>query len=224
MTELRDKLTELCDEVKAEGILFCFDMQSLSSSLAYLESEGRLYNALFNRRMILTTDLISTNFWQRQVVHMTTHKGFRQRFYAQSDFWFYKKNEVSRLEPSVVHSYLLPIPATKVACRFMLLYDTREKWLESNMADIESRLYLWMANLNIGDYNNLNVFLDYKIISKVSHMVLQCLAAGQSRNKIAKEMRLTLRGVDYHVSLLKQSLRAKNTANLIFSASLLRLI
>ncbi|WP_143026592.1 helix-turn-helix transcriptional regulator [Ferrimonas sediminum] len=70
----------------------------------------------------------------------------------------------------------------------------------------------------------MNPICDYQHVKQNSLRVLECLAKGMNRDEIADELYLTVRGVDYHIELLKSSLVANNIANLIYKACALNLL
>lgn len=96
------------------------------------------------------------------------------------------------------------------------LFDTKD---EAYKALLEFQLSISL-NFSV----DLNPLLGYKIVSPVSIYMLGLLSNGLDRKEVSSKMRLTTRGVDYHLTILKQSLGAKNLAHLIRLATNYRLV
>ncbi|WP_417585864.1 helix-turn-helix transcriptional regulator [Nitrincola sp.] len=71
---------------------------------------------------------------------------------------------------------------------------------------------------------HINPLHDYQHVKQSSLRVLECLASGMNREEIAEKLHLTVRGVDYHIDLLKSSLISNNIANLVYKACTLKLL
>ena len=108
----------------------------------------------------------------------------------------------------------------------MLLLETKEQLdeLMERLDSVEKHLTELQMNIVIHYGDKINPLVDYNIVTPVSAMVLSYLASGEDREDVSLKLKLTMRGVDYHISQLKQVLGAKNIAQLIYQAGLCRLI
>ncbi|QIZ77274.1 helix-turn-helix transcriptional regulator [Ferrimonas lipolytica] len=72
--------------------------------------------------------------------------------------------------------------------------------------------------------SSINPVIDYQYIKANSLRVLESLAKGLSRKEAAEKLYLTVRGIDYHIELMKTALAAPNIPNAIYKACALSLI
>lgn len=88
-----------------------------------------------------------------------------------------------------------------------------------NCSNELSRLKQQLSDLHHVLYNEnrgfLNPFLDYGIVSPKDILLLSHLANGTNRNDIAEICSLTMRGIDYRITRMKDKFEAKNIAHLI---------
>ena len=61
----------------------------------------------------------------------------------------------------------------------------------------------------------LNPFLDHGVVSAKDMLLLSHIANGTNRNEVAQICSLTMRGIDYRITRMKDKFAAKNIAHLI---------
>ncbi|SDI31538.1 regulatory protein, luxR family [Ferrimonas sediminum] len=229
-SKLRQELIRLRDELSLSDIVYCLDIDNLDNCFKYFAAEHKVLNALYKRRGLYSCDDSGTRLWERQIRHLQQRPAFLQEYFSNRSSWHRPQlnprcREAQRL--FAIQSLLVPCRgASGLAGRFILMAESRQQWqtLEDDPQALLQRLQAWQYQYAQPTAAQVNPLVDYQIISSVSHHILKRLAHGNQRSEIAKEMRLTKRGVDYHIGVLKELLKAKNTAHLVLIGSHNRLL
>ncbi|TKB48543.1 hypothetical protein FCL40_12610 [Ferrimonas sediminicola] len=110
--------------------------------------------------------------------------------------------------------------------RFILLLpDARfREQLVANADEVKAQLQALRVRVSLAFVRSIDPLVDYNIVNPLSAYILGLLAQGQDREQVSAQLRLTLRGVDYHVSVLKELLEARNIAQLVHRAGQCQLI
>ncbi len=229
---IQQELNRIIKDVGICDAVFCIDIKEYSKVRELITCEQKICNSILNRRQVLSTNN-RIRFLRRYIKSSLNNKESRERFYKEG--LLFEPGCLNPKDKRVCDSenvygainILIDSPVlSDFVGRFIFLPETKEQLYEiqSKLVDITLRLKCWLEQIPIACYKRLNPLIDYRIVGGVSCQVLNMLAKGADRSEVACSMSLTERGVDYHISTLKNSLNAKNLAHLVFMGSNYRLI
>ena len=162
----------------------------------------------------------SRNKWGRRDSQIALHFG------REFHHWNYEKTKNVKGDPySELLSHNYYDKATfEVDCidnaylrgRFYIFFkdnETINSGLELN------RIKSQLSEMHHVLYNDhrayLNPFLDHGVVSAKDMLLLSHIANGTNRNEVAQICSLTMRGIDYRITRMKDKFAAKNIAHLI---------
>ncbi|SDI86583.1 hypothetical protein SAMN04488540_103311 [Ferrimonas sediminum] len=228
------RLAELRDRFGCADLCYYYDLTSLDQwSVGSLE-KAKLIKKMTKRRNLFTSSGAARKLWQDQSrCYHSAEEDLQAMFDQPSHHWNLGPSQSPLRKSLYRHGYQhkltlsFPCPlTTAMTGRFTLLFANSGEYQRAQDCQEALKTELQMTNLRLSlDYSrDINPLVDYNIISPVSSYVLRLLANGHSRETMAQTMNLTLRGIDYHIGVLKQSLQASNIANLIDRGNKVRLL
>ncbi|USD38717.1 hypothetical protein [Ferrimonas sp. SCSIO 43195] len=228
------RLARLRDQFGFADLCYYYDLTTLDQwSVGGLE-KAKLIKKMTKRRNLFTSSVAARKLWQDQSrCYHSAEEDLQAMFDRPCHHWNLGPSQGPLRKSLYRHGYQhkltlsIPCPlATAMTGRFTLLFangDEHQQTLDSLEA-LTAELRLTNLQLSLDYSRDINPLVDYNIISPVSAYVLKLLAQGHSRDSMAQTMNLTLRGIDYHIGVLKQSLQASNIANLIDKGNKVRLL
>lgn len=229
---IQKELSQIVKDIGICDLVFCIDIKEYSKVREMINGEQKIYRSILNRRQVFSTNN-RARFLRRYIKSSLTNKESHEKFYKggslfepgclnQKDKRICDSENVYGAINILVDSSVLP----NFVGRFTFLPESREQLseIENKLIDITLFLKRWLELIPLSCYKRLNPLIDYRIVGGVSCQVLNMLAKGADRSEVASSMGLTERGVDYHISTLKNSLNAKSLAHLVFMGSNYRLI
>ncbi|WP_299796795.1 LuxR C-terminal-related transcriptional regulator [uncultured Shewanella sp.] len=229
---IQQELNRIVKEIDICDLVFCVDIKEYSKVRGMINCDQKIYKAIVNRRQLFSTNN-RVRFLRRYIKLSLTSKESHEKFFKGGRL--FEPGYLSPKDKRICDSenvygainVLIDIPVlSNFAGRFIFLPESHEQLgeIESKLLDITLCLKRWLESIPLACYKRLNPLIDYRIVGGVSCQVLNMLANGADRSEVASSMRLTERGVDYHISSLKHSLNAKNLAHLVFVGANYRLI
>ncbi|MBW3138250.1 hypothetical protein KUV56_01770 [Ferrimonas balearica] len=239
---IEDELHRFAIANNLEDVFCCYDISSLSA-ISKLDRKQSIANRIKLRKKIFFSSAKGRNYFKlvildRLIKDDDFKKRFEEKLYKRDEVrecWCaYDKKHPRSSDLVKQHDYFgyekkfeLVIPCqinNNFFVRFIIMINDHSL----NEKDVIEKFRPGLLELNRritgGFINEINPILDYQYVKPKSIKVLECLAKGQSREDAAAELHLTVRGVDYHIEILKNALSAHNIANLIYKASSLNLL
>ncbi|SDK38385.1 regulatory protein, luxR family [Ferrimonas sediminum] len=231
---IAEVLQQGCDELGVKAICYCYDLDEPMRWGRRLKSTEHVIRNLAKRRQLFASSGQALSLWRRKMPfyrHMETV--IEQLLSQQVCVW------PQRTMPAAMTRHLQAqgiggVMTVSVCCpvsprlrgRFMLLAETPEQL--SELAQQRGRVVACLERLQTRialDYGrDIHPLVDCNVVSPLAVYILSGIAQGQDREQVSSQLSLTLRGVDYHISVLKQVLGAKNIAQLVYEAGKLRLV
>lgn len=231
---LTDLLRQSRDYLGVGDICYCYDINSPDDWRCRIKDGSRMMKLFEKRRQLFASSAKALRLWRKKVIYYTKMTDEVSRLFSRPVYIWPTSKMPSRLQLCIEQSGVVSLVTISVPCRFspklsgrfMLLLDSQEQLegLQERLEDIEKHLTELQMNIVINYGDKINPLVDYNIVTPVSAMVLSYLAAGEDREDVSQKLKLTMRGVDYHIGLLKQVLGARTIAQLIYRAGQCRLV
>lgn len=222
------------DYLGVGDICYCYDINSPDDWRCRIKDGDRMMKLFERRRQLFASSAKALGLWRKKVLYYTKMTEEVTRLFSRPVYVWPTSKMPPRLQLCIEQSGVASLVTISVPClfspklsgRFMLLLESQEQLeaLQERMDDIEKHLTDLQMNIVVSYGDKINPLVDYNIVTPVSAMVLSYLAAGEDREDVSRKLKLTMRGVDYHICLLKQVLGAKNIAQLIYQAGQCRLV
>ncbi len=222
------------DHLGVADICYCYDINSPDDWRCRIKNGVKMMKLFEKRRQLFASSAKALCLWRKKAFYYTKMSEEVTRLFSLPVYVWPKSKMPSRLQLCIEQSGVASLVTISVPClfspklsgRFMLLLDSQEQLeaLLERMDDIEKHLSELQMNIVVNYGDKINPLVDYNIVTPVSAMVLSYLASGEDREDVSRKLKLTMRGVDYHISQLKQVLGAKTIAQLIYQAGLCRLV
>lgn len=232
--ELRALLQQGCKELEVDEICYCYDVQTPSDWGQKMGSNIHHIRNFTKRRRLYASSVKGLNLWRQKVQFLKNMEEVVGNLISDSVFVWPQSRlptgmkrylESQQIEGIVTISVSCPV-SPQLAGRFNLILSQPEQVNDLMERIDEVEVYLTRLQTRIALHHGaeINPLVDYNIVSPISAYILTHLANGLDREEISSQLSLTLRGVDYHLSVLKQTLNARNMAQLVFEAGKLSLI
>ncbi|SDJ68182.1 hypothetical protein SAMN04488540_111131 [Ferrimonas sediminum] len=227
-TRLRGLLKESRDRLKVRELCYCYDIANPDDWRCRLKDHHRLLKCFVKRRNLFASSEPALQLWRRKSSFIADERLNLAPLFSQTVFVWPEHQLSPRLQRQMrdlgaAALVTISIPcrlSTRFTGRFTLMVQAGEQLdnLKANLAEIEEYLSQLQMEIIMSLGKEINPLIDYNIVSPVSAYVLACLADGQDREQVSKKLSLTLRGVDYHIGVLKEVLGARTVAQMMFRA------
>ncbi|WP_299788833.1 hypothetical protein [uncultured Shewanella sp.] len=232
--KLRALLQQGCIDLELDEICYCYDLHTPSDWGRKMGSNIHHIRNFTKRRKLYASSMKGLNLWRQKVLYLKSMEEVVGNLISGSVFvWpqshlpagmkrYLKSQQIGEM---VTVSVSCPV-SPQLAGRFNLILSGSEKVedLLDRIDEVERYLARLQTQIALHHGADINPLVDYNIVSPISACILTHLANGSGREEISSSLSLTLRGVDYHLSVLKQTLKARNMAQLIFEAGKLSLL
>ncbi|SDK42759.1 hypothetical protein SAMN04488540_1356 [Ferrimonas sediminum] len=233
-TRLRSLLKESRDRLKVRELCYCYDIANPGDWRRRLKDNRRFLRSFVKRRHLFASSKQALQLWRRKSSFIAEARLNLAPLFNQAVFVWPEHQLPPRLQRQIKEMGAASLVTISIPCRlstrftgrFTLMVQAGEQveHLKANLAEIEQYLSQLQMEIIMSHGKEINPLIDYNIVSPVSAYVLACLAEGQDREQVSKQLSLTLRGVDYHIGVLKEVLGARTVAQMMFEAARCRLV
>jgi len=231
---MRVLLQQGCKALQVDEICYCYDVQTPSDWGQKMGSDMHHIRKFTKRRRLYASSVKGLNLWRQKVQFLKNMEEVVGNLTSDSVFVWPQSRlplgmkrylESQDIEDIVTVSVSCPV-SPQLAGRFNLILSRSEEVDEllERIGEVEGYLVRLQTQIALHHGAEINPLVDYNIVSPISAYILGHLANGLDREEISSQLSLTLRGVDYHLSVLKQTLNARNMAQLVHEAGKLRLL
>ncbi|WP_299788634.1 hypothetical protein [uncultured Shewanella sp.] len=231
---LTELLRQSREHLGVADICYCYDINSPDDWRCRIKDGGRMMKLFEKRRQLFASSAKALNLWQKKRFYYSKMTEEVTRVFSHPVYVWPKSKMPTRLQLCIEQSGVVSLVTITVPCRFspelsgrfMLLLESQQQLeaLQEHLEDIENHLTELQMKIVINYGDKINPLVDYNIVTPVSALILNYLAAGEDREEVSQKLKLTMRGVDYHIGLLKQVLGARTIAQLIYRAGQCRLV
>ncbi|RTR39792.1 hypothetical protein EKG38_08350 [Shewanella canadensis] len=231
---LRSLLQQGCKDLQVEDICYCYDIQTPSDWGRRMDSHRHLIRNFTKRRKLFASSAKGLSLWRQKVLFLKNMEEVVGQLYCHAVCVWSNRTlprgmkrylDSQQIEGIVTVSISCPV-SPQLTGRFNLIMRQTEQVndLLDRIDEVEVYLTRLQTKIALHHGTEINPLVDYNIISPISALILTHLANGADREEISSQLNLTLRGIDYHLSVLKQTLNARNIAQLVHEAGKLSLI
>ncbi|USD39258.1 LuxR C-terminal-related transcriptional regulator [Ferrimonas sp. SCSIO 43195] len=233
-TGIAGLLQQGCDELGVKAICYCYDLDEPMRWGRRLKSTEHVIRNLAKRRQLFASSGQALSLWRRKMpFYRNMETVIEQLLSQQVCVWpqqsmpapMVRHLQAQGIEGVMTVSVCCPV-SPRLRGRFMLLVQCSEQLTE--LADQQGRVAACLAQLQtqiaLEFGRDIHPLVDCNVISPLAVYILSGIAQGQDREQVSSQLNLTLRGVDYHISVLKQVLGARNIAQLVHEAGKLQLL
>ncbi|MBY6019734.1 LuxR C-terminal-related transcriptional regulator [Ferrimonas balearica] len=232
--QLEAALKELNTDLGTVGLWYCYDFALPEQWYRQSTSRKTVIRRFAKRRRLFASSGPISELWHQQSSHYHKMADVIQGVWQQeiyvwpmaelSDTMFFA---LDRMDVNALVTFTVGCPlANEFRGRFTLLLNKSSD--VSRVLDkrhgILSRLENTQQAFSYRFAKTLNPLVDYNIVNPLSVYILGLLASGNNRPEIAQQLRLSRRGVDYHLATLKDLLDTKSIHQLVYRATQLQLI
>lgn len=231
---LRSLLQQGCKDLQIEDICYCYDIQTPSDWGRKMGSHKHLIRHFTKRRKLFASSVKGLSLWRQKILFLKNMEEVVGQLYSHSVCVWSNRTLPRGMKRYLDSQQIEGIVTVSVSCpvspqlmgRFNLILHKSEQVndLLGRIDEVEIYLSRLQTKIALDHGTEINPLVDYNIISPISAYILTHLANGLDREEISSQLSLTLRGVDYHLSVLKQTLNARNIAQLVHEAGKLSLL
>lgn len=231
---IQSLLSRTAEEFGITDLCYYYDLAALEPWFQNQKDWQPLLRRMGKRRNQFTTSKDALRLWQEHVRHYASALDNLQGMFSQEQHLWRLDGVGNNLGRAMRrqgyrHKLTLSLPCPLVkenTGRFTLLMRSDDELarIRSALPALQLTLEEIQRTVSMNYSPVIHPLVDYNLISPVSAYILRLLASGESRESMAEEMNLTLRGIDYHMANLKAALGARNIANLVALGCRLRLI
>jgi len=231
---LSSLLQQGCKDLQIDDICYCYDIQTPSNWGRRMSSHKHLIHKFTKRRKLFASSLKGQSLWRQKVLFLKNMEEVVGQLYSHSVCVWSNRTLPGGMKRYLDSQQIQGIVTVSVSCpispqltgRFNLILHQSEQVsdLLGRINEVENYLSRLQTEIALHHGTEINPLVDYNIVSPISAYILTHLANGLDREEISSLLSLTLRGVDYHLSVLKQTLNARNTAQLVHEAAKLSLL
>ncbi|WP_051216380.1 LuxR C-terminal-related transcriptional regulator [Ferrimonas futtsuensis] len=231
---LQQMLADLNEQLGLGGIWYCYDIAHPAKWCRRVKSSEQMIRSFVRRRRLFASSGTAAQLWQQQMSHYPGLGHVLEGVWNQQVyFWPMRELPVvmsrrltkAGIEALVTFSVRCPL-SPEFRGRFTLLIPDSQSvaQVSATIEMVLRQLQQLQVKIALEFGKSINPLVDYNIVNPLSAYILGLLAQGQDREQVSAQLRLTLRGVDYHVSVLKELLEARNIAQLVYRAGQCQLI
>ncbi|BDY05363.1 hypothetical protein [Ferrimonas sp. YFM] len=231
---LQQMLAALNEQLGLAGIWYCYDIDHPGKWRKRVKSSDKMIRSFVRRRRLFASSGAAAELWQQQMSHYQGLGHILEGIWNQQRyFWPMRElplvmsRRLSKAGVEALVTFTVPCPLSpEFRGRFTLLLPDSQSvaQLIATAEMVQRQLQELQVRIALEFGKSINPLVDYNIVNPLSAYILGLLAQGQDREQVSAQLRLTLRGVDYHVSVLKELLEARNIAQLVYRAGQCQLI
>ncbi|USD35911.1 hypothetical protein [Ferrimonas sp. SCSIO 43195] len=233
-TKMRARLRALRDDLGVRDVCYCYDVTTPEQWRSRLKTHDRFLKSFVKRRQLFASSESAVTLWRRKTALFANEGSqfsqlFSQECYVWPEALFSPrlKRQLSGLGVASMVTVSVPCVLTSRFCgRFTLMLQgpVQVAYLQTHYEQVKRQLQSEQLAIAADHGIDINPLLDYNIVNPVSACVLDSLAQGEDRGQVSRQLNLTLRGVDYHIGILKEVFQARTIAQLMAQAVRHRLV
>ncbi|WP_417345890.1 LuxR C-terminal-related transcriptional regulator [Ferrimonas sp.] len=231
---LQQMLAALNEQLGLAGIWYCYDIAHPGKWRKRVKSSDQMIRSFVRRRRLFASSGTAAELWQQQMTHYQGLSHVLEGIWNQQVYFWPMRELPHAMNRRLTKAGVEALVTFTVDCplspefrgRFTLLLPDSQSVAQiiATAEVVQRQLRELQVKIALEFGKSINPLVDYNIVNPLSAYILGLLAQGQDREQVSAQLRLTLRGVDYHVSVLKELLEARNIAQLVYRAGQCQLI